>query len=225
MNSRLREQAIKLRLEKECSYSEIRKRLGVPKSTLSGWLRELPLTKERILELQRDNLKRNEAKIERYRNAMRKKREYKDLKIYKKYQKTLTKAPKITFFVAGLMLYLGEGEKANNTRIALANTDPRIIKFFIKWLIDFLDVDKKDIKSQLHLYENMDIKKEKNFWKKELGLDEKQFYKAWITKLKEGSFSYRESYRHGTCSIFLLGVEKKREITMAIKAFVDKHIK
>jgi len=53
MNSQLREQAIKLRLEKELSYGEIRRRLSVPKSTLSYWLSEIPLSKERILKLRR----------------------------------------------------------------------------------------------------------------------------------------------------------------------------
>ena len=48
MNSRLREQATKLRLEKELSYGEIKKRLNVAESTLSYWLREFPLTEEKI---------------------------------------------------------------------------------------------------------------------------------------------------------------------------------
>lgn len=75
MNSQLREQAINLRITEELSYGEIRKRLGVPKSTLSYWLREFPLSEEKILELRRQGWKKNEAKIERFRNAMRKKRE------------------------------------------------------------------------------------------------------------------------------------------------------
>jgi len=51
MNSQLRQQVITLRTKEELSYAEIRKRLGVPKSTLSYWLREFPLSKEKIKEL------------------------------------------------------------------------------------------------------------------------------------------------------------------------------
>lgn len=221
MNSRLREQAIKLRLEKECSYSEIRKRLGVPKSTLSGWLRELPLTKERILELQRDNLKRNEAKIERYRNTMRKRRDKKDSEVYRKYKKQFHKISKDTLFATGLSLYLAEGSKTDYYTIALANTDSGILKFFIKWLNDFLRIPKEKIRVGLHLYENMDVKRELRFWKNELGLERSQFYKPWISKFKKGSFSYKESFRHGTCKIYVCGGEKKRELMMAIRAFID----
>lgn len=52
MNSQLRQLAIELR-QNELSYSEIRKQLGIAKSTLSYWLRDFPLTKERVLELRR----------------------------------------------------------------------------------------------------------------------------------------------------------------------------
>ena len=47
MNSLLRQKAIELRKYKELSYSEIRKRLGVPKSTLSYWLADFPLDEKK----------------------------------------------------------------------------------------------------------------------------------------------------------------------------------
>lgn len=225
MNSQLREQAIKLRTEKDFSYGEIRKRLGIPKSTLSYWLRGFPLSEERILELRRQGWKSGEASREKFRATMRKKRELKDREIYNKYQKEFTELSNEVFFVAGLILYLSEGDKTNNARIGLANTDPKIIKFFIKWTNDFLGVAREDIKAQLHLYENMDIEKEKNFWENELGLDKPQFYKSQIRKLQKNSFSYKESYRHGTCSIYVMGVEKKRELMMAIQSFIDGYLK
>ena len=222
MNSQLREQAIKLRAEKDLSYTEIRKRLGVPKSTLSYWLREFPLSEERILELRRQGWKKGEASRERFRATMRKKKEFKNREIYSKYQKRFAKISRKSFFIAGLTLYLAEGGKLNYTQISLANTDIRIIKFFIRWMVNFLDVVKENIKVQLHLYENMDIGKERKFWQEGLDLPENQFYKPEIRKLKKASFSYKESFRHGTCSIYLLGVEKKREVMMAIQALLDK---
>jgi len=188
-------------------------------------LREFPLTEEQIKELRKQGWKKGEASRERFRASMRKKRELKDREIYNKYQKRFAKLSKDTFFVAGLMLYLGEGGKRDYTRISLVNTDPKIIKFFIKWLIDFLNVDKGEIKIQLHLYENMDVEKEKRFWQKELRLKKKQFYRSSIRKLQRASFSYGESYRHGTCALYVLGVGKKRELTMAIQAFIDRYMK
>ncbi len=224
MNSKLREQAIKLRLEKEFSYSKIGKELNVPKSTLSYWLREFPLSEEKLLELRRKNWEKNELKIERFRAAMHKKRENKNHEIYEKYQRKFSKLSKNVFFVAGLMLYLGEGSKKDYYTIALANTDPDIIKFFVRWLNEFLDIPKKNIKIGLHLYENMNIEKEKEFWKNKLEIEERQLYKPWISKLKKASFSYRESFRHGTCKVHTFSGEKKRELTMAIRAFTEKYL-
>ena len=73
MNSQLREEVIKLRTKENLSYAEIRKRLDVPKSTLSYWLREFPLSEERILALRRQGWKKGEASRERFRNTMKRK--------------------------------------------------------------------------------------------------------------------------------------------------------
>lgn len=224
MNSKLREKTIKLRLINELSYSEIRKRLGVPKSTLSYWLREFPLSQEKIVELKRKGWKNSEAGREIFRNSMRQKRKIQEKKIYDFYYKKLANLSKKSLFIAGLMLYLGEGDKKNYTRIALSNTDPRIILFFIKWLEDFLNAKKEETKIQLHLYENMDLEKEKEFWQNKLCLPNFQFYKSSIRKIKKSSFSYKESFRHGTVTLYLLGVERKRKLMMAIKAFIDLYI-
>jgi len=62
MNSQLREQVINLRIKEELSYAEIRKRLGVPKSTLSYWLRGFPLSEERIKELREKGWKQAKLK-------------------------------------------------------------------------------------------------------------------------------------------------------------------
>ena len=56
-----RQRALELRLQGR-SYSQIKKELGVSKSTLSEWLRQYPLTQERIRQLQKEG--NNEAKIE-----------------------------------------------------------------------------------------------------------------------------------------------------------------
>jgi len=177
------------------------------------------------LELRRQGWKKGEVARERFRNTMKRKRELECRKIYKEYQNRLDKISEDAFFVAGLMLYLGEGDKTHYAQISLSNTDIKIIKFFIQWLINFFSVAKKEMRVELHLYENMDIKKEQEFWQKELGFYKNQFYKTQIRKLQKSSFSYKESYRHGTCQIYSFGVEKKRELTMATQAFLDSYIK
>jgi hypothetical protein len=88
---------------------------------------------------------------------------------------------------------------------------------------EFFGVAKENIKIQLHLYKHMNIEREKKFWENELGVSAAQFYKPVIREPKKGSFYYKESFRHGTCGIYVLGVERKRELMMAIHAFLDKY--
>lgn len=221
MKTQLRQLATKLRVEKELSYSAIKKQLGVSKSTLSYWLKDLPLSENKIKELQKAGWQKSEASRERYRNTMEAKETAKEEKEYQKYLKKFQKLSEDSIFIAGLMLYLAEGDKKVRSRIVLANTDPMIIQFFVKWLVTFLDVDKNNIKVQLHLYEDIDLEKEKDFWHNELEISKNQFYKSSVRKIKPGSFTYKDSIRHGTCSIYVLSVEKKRQVSMAIKAFLD----
>lgn len=222
MHRELRDKAVKFRLDDRLSYGQIRKLINVSKSTLSYWLRDLPLDEERIRELKIQGLKNGEAGRERFRATMREKREKKMLEIYK--DKTLKFQSIFSddlLFIAGLMLYLAEGEKKTYHRLVFSNTDPDIVDFFTNWVVRFLNVPKDQIKVCLHLYENMDIKKEEDFWKERLNLGKSQFYKTQIRKLKKSSFSYRESFRHGTCQVYVSGVEKKQEVMMSIKAFLD----
>jgi len=222
MNSKLRNKAVKLRIEEGLSYREIQKKVPVSKSTLSYWLREIPLSQERISELQQQGRRRADVKIEKFRKAMEVKRREKEGKVYRKYIKKFADLPDDTFFVAGLMLYLAEGDKKNRNRVSLANTDSAVINFFIKWITTFFEASKEDIRIQLHLYESMDIDKERSFWKNKLGVSDRQFYKEQIRELRKGSFSYAGTKSHGTCSIFIPDTAMKMEIMMAIKAFLKK---
>lgn len=130
MRTELREKAIKLRIEKRLSYNAIQIKPGVPKSTLSYWLKEHPLNEDEILKLRRKAWLKGEASRERFRNTMRIKRECLEKDVYEKQRERMANLNDKSFFVAGLMLYLGEGDKKSQVRIGLANTDPAVIQFF-----------------------------------------------------------------------------------------------
>ncbi len=223
MRSADREKAVRMRIDQQMGYGTIAKELGVPKSTLSYWLKDLPLSPERVLQLRREAWSRGEASRELFRQTMRKKREIREQKIYLEQKKKLGRLSRQSLFVAGLMLYLAEGTKKDYYKLCLANTDPILVKFFIWWLQEFLNVPKKEIRLQLHLYESMDIKKEEQFWLKETCLKKTQLYKHQIRSLRPGSFSYPESFRHGTCQICLNRGKYKTQIMLSIKAFLDTY--
>lgn len=223
MKALLRKQAINLRLCEKLSYSQIQKTLNVPKSTLSYWLRDFPLSEEQIYKLRLKSWEKGEAARERFRNTMRGKREKRMMVKYKFYKKKFNKLTNRELFVAGLMLYVGEGEKKNRDRIGLANTDPEIVCFFVWWIQNFFTIDRSKIRVQLQLYSSMIEKNEKIFWAKLLAINNNQFYKTQIKRTPENRYNYPENWRHGVCSVFINGVENKERLMLAIKAFFDKH--
>jgi transposase-like protein len=224
MKEELREEAIRLRKQERLSYSEIKERLDVAKSTLSYWLRDYPLSEEEIRKRQKEGWKKAQASRERYRNTMREKKEKKKQKIYERYKEKFAELSKREFLIAGLMLYLGEGTKKKRATVSIINTDPSILNFFIAWMEKFLDADKNEIKVHLHLYENMNIEKEKEYWKENLGIEESQLYKPSIRSVKDGSFSYDDTSRHGTCALYFYGAEERRNVIMGMKALVNQQL-
>lgn len=191
----LKEKALKLR-KKGASYSDIKSSLGVSKSTLSLWLRDMPLSEKRIKEL-RDN---NPKRIERYINTMSEKR--KD-KLDKAYLLAKSKVGVISgrdLFIGGIFLYMGEGSKTTKGTTALTNTNPAILKIFVKWLY-LHDVNKEKIKIQLHLYKDMNIKKQIKYWSKTLSIPESQFRKPHIKETTVKSITYRGGFGQGTCTV------------------------
>ena len=158
-----REKALALR-KKEMSYSQIKKILGISKSTLSYWLQDHPLSEERIKKLQRLGAKRSEQAIERYRNTMRIKKEKRLKDIYNIQKKDVLPLNKRELFLTGLMLYWGEGTKCRINTLEMTNSDPAVINFFIYWGMKSLLIPKERVRIQLHLYKDMNINKEINYW-------------------------------------------------------------
>lgn len=191
-----KELAIKMR-HKGKSYNEIKDKLKVSKSTLSYWLRDMPLSRDQVNTLRAYSPKR----IERFRNTMREKRDARLSEVYKVVSKDLGKLSKRDIMISGFFLYWGEGGKTKLYTTTLANTDPQMIRFYIRWL-QVLKVDQSKIKIRLQLYSDMDISKEISFWSKVLSLEKDHFVKPYIKKTARINISYR-GFGHGTCNVIV----------------------
>lgn len=211
-----KEKAIQLRLEGK-SYSQIKTELGISKSTLSGWLKDMPLSENRIREL-RDN---SEQRIERYRETCRKRKEkiFKD--VYDGEKKNILPLSKRDLFIAGLFLYWGEGGKTKEAELILSNTNPAMIKAFIYWAENSLGFPKSAMKIKLHLYKDMDIDKEINFWVKELKIGREQFIKPYIKDSSKSAITHKNGFGHGTCNVAIARAALCRKVLMGLKVLED----
>ena len=206
-----KEEAIRMRL-KGMSYSQIKSKIEVSKSSLSIWLEKYPLSKEKIKELRDWNPQR----IENSRNTKLKNRQKKLEGVYKEMSKEIGELSKRDLFIAGLFLYWGEGTKSARDMVVFTNTDPFMVKLFIRWL-DLMDVSRKYLKVRLHLYVDMDVEKEDSYWSKTLNIPTSNFRKPHIKDSKFSSLTYKNSFGHGTCSVIYGNSELHNKIIMGLK--------
>ncbi len=76
--------------------------------------------------------------------------------------------------IAGTALYAGEGAKGDG-KVSLANSDPRMISLFLRWLRTFWDVDERRMRVRLYLHEGLDIDEATRFWSELTAIPSEQF--------------------------------------------------
>lgn len=166
------------------TYREIEKIAGISRSTLCEWFKNeewsnhIKQTNNKInIKISTEHLKKlNEGRRlvldKQYAEVEQNARE--EFELYK--QNTL--------FMAGLMLYAGEGDKATKGLIRLANIEFDLHKIFINFMITFLKIDLKYLRFSILLYPDLDIRKCKAKWSQELNIPLIQFHKPQVIKGK-----------------------------------------
>ncbi|PIU14595.1 hypothetical protein COT20_02640 [bacterium (Candidatus Gribaldobacteria) CG08_land_8_20_14_0_20_39_15] len=150
-----KQKAIGLR-KQGLSYNEILREVPVAKSTLSLWLRSVGLSQKQKQKLTEKKL----ASMRRGQEACRVKR----IKITKEIKdeaiKEIGKLAERELWLISTTLYWAEGEKEKEIegrirsgRVRLSNSDPFLIKIFLKWLTEVCRVPKTDIAFRIYLHE------------------------------------------------------------------------
>lgn len=153
MKTDLKTKAINLRKEGR-TYSEILKHVSVAKSTLSEWFREVKLSKPQFQKLTEKKLQA----AKRGGEAKRKQRIARMQAIREIALKDITHISKRELWLIGTVLYWAEGTKEKDFRpgasISFNNSDPRMIRIFIQWLVESCSIDKDRIKCEIYIHEN-----------------------------------------------------------------------
>jgi len=175
-------EAFKLR-RKGYSYNEIHKILNIPKSTQSGWFKNLTLSKaaqkrlrSRIFEgTMRGLLHHNKTQtllaIQRAK------------KIRKEAKKEINKFSTNKMRLIGAVLYWAEGYKRiyNGKTchvVSFSNSDPRLIKIMMKFFRTICHVPEEKFRISLRIYPHMNEKQIKSFWSQLTHLSLSQFQKT-----------------------------------------------
>lgn len=168
----LREKAIALRKRGD-TYSEILSVVKIAKSTLSIWLKNIGLAKSQKQRITEKRLAAQKRGAESRRQQRIRKQEF----IYKNAEEDVTHLSKRDLWLCGIMLYWAEGTKEKEDRpgvgIQFSNSDPRMIKLFVKWLREIIKISSKEIIYELYVHKDRKeiLPNIKKFWSRKLRVD------------------------------------------------------
>ncbi|MEW6101954.1 MAG: hypothetical protein AB1481_06645 [Candidatus Omnitrophota bacterium] len=184
--------AVELRKEGS-SYSEIKKIINVSKSTLSEWLKDIPLTEEH-----KKRLTRLQATAYLGAKKLQERSKFHHEEIRRKAKDELCILADNSFFVSGLMLYWAEGDKRSG-RLQFSNSDPEMIKLMMSWFRKFCKVPEQKFRICLFLHTLHTREDSLEYWADITGLPLKQFNRPYI---KPTIYSNRKNKLYnGTCVI------------------------
>ena len=209
--SKEKETAIKLR-KKGYSYSEILKKVPVAKSTLSLWLRSVGLAKKQKQRL----TDKKKAAQQKGAEARRRQRIEITKEIKDKSRKEIEKISNKELWLIGIALYWAEGEKEkmcrSGTSTSFANSDPKMVRVYLKWLKECCGIAKNDIKFRIYLHETAaeKIEKVQKHWAKTTNsqLDKLEKISWKKNKIKTNRVNIEENYNG------LLQIRVKRSVNL-----------
>ncbi|MDP2926696.1 MAG: hypothetical protein Q8N65_00965 [bacterium] len=172
------QRALELRL-KGNSEGEIKKALGVPKSTLSGWFKNLvlPLKARKLLEEKGRTTRKQLMDFNRRRTLLIKS-ENKNIK--EKSLKDIGQLSERELMLIGTALYWGEGYRIEiqkrSPTISFANSDPNMVVLFLRFLREILKIPEKKIRPRVQIFGNIEAKDAVKFWSRILFISPERFH-------------------------------------------------
>jgi transposase len=177
----LRTKARDLRLQ-GLDYAEIVALLGVSKSSVSLWVRDLPRPPRVAAD---ECAKRTSERMRRYWTTER------PIRAARRAAASVAAAADIggmtdrEILIAGAIAYWCEGAKnkphRRADRVTFANSDPELISFFLLFL-DVADIPRSDLAFQLQIHETADVASAERFWLALTGARPEQFRKTSLKR-------------------------------------------
>jgi transcriptional regulator with XRE-family HTH domain len=161
------------------TYSEIARKTGASKASLSLWLRDQARPGGRSYDAE-EHFRRIQPLGAAARSARAK-----ELQRNANIQgaEAVGELSARDLFIAGLALYWAEGSKdkpwRRNGRVVLINGDPGVLHVFLAWL-DLIGVPESERTYRLNIHESADVEAQERWWADELGVPISSFCRATI---------------------------------------------
>jgi hypothetical protein len=217
-----KERAVELR-KKGYSYNEILKEVKVAKSSISLWLKDLPLTADEKRYLRRrtdSNISRGRIKAASTNHAHKIER---DRRIIMNAQKEFYKYQHDPLFHTGISLYWAEGAKRSNM-FQFTNSDVDMANIMLLWLEIFVGCKRENLGYRLYIHKPYAHMEYEKVWARKLGVPLSQFKR---TVIKPTSFKYKKRPSYEGCMRF--EVPRSTSLYLKIsgwtKALIEYHSK
>lgn len=213
-----RDEARRLRRELGLSINEIARIIGVAKSSVSLWVRDIPLTPEQKLKLSKrkvDGVKLNHwAAAERNRRVFQEQRE--------RYQQEGRERARLQdpLHLAGCMLYWGEGAKGRNM-LSMANSDAALMQYFIRFLRECFEIPDEKLTVSINCYLNNDItlREIEDYWLDVLQLPRSCLRKGQVNNQPQSSQQKGRKLLYGTCTLSVYSTQLLQHVFGAIQEY------
>lgn len=201
------------------SIKKIATILGVSVSIVSVWCRGVELT-----EQQKEKLKRRKIRVRHLRRLAKQSHLAKISRVKKLLEDAkaeIRPLSKQELFLTGLALYWAEGFKSiKEGRLGFCNSDPKMIKFIIKWFEKVLKIKKENFILRTEFNETHKDREEeiKHFWSKltdiPLNQFEKPFYhrSSWLR-----NYTNRDNY----FGVLRVRVRKSSELLNKMRGWIN----
>ncbi len=162
------------------SYNEILTKLRVPKSTLSDWFSHADWSREIKNKL-------NASLIEKSTARFRDLNKVRGIHLSRAYAEARKEAAdefrRLKYhplFIAGLMLYWGEGDKLTASQTRIINTDADMINLFVLFLRNICQIPVEKIRGCAIIYPDLEATTCREYWSNRSGLPAGNFNKCVV---------------------------------------------
>ena len=196
------------------SLGEISLKTRIPKNTLSGWFKDIQLTKYQKARIKQKIIdssairralavKVNREKVEKWKFGIREK--------VKHYRQLATKNHEISKLICGV-LYLCEGAKYPSSRyLHFGNADPAVIATFITLLRKYFNIDEAKLRFDVGYRWDQDYTKLKRYWSEITNIPISQSLNNKPDKRTKGKPTLKKGYM-GICRVIYYSASLQFEL-------------
>lgn len=173
------EQAVLFR-KRGFTYSEIAKICDVSIGTVSNWLKNESYSKVVAIDNAKKATLENTKRLALINKARTTERKHQYEAIIRQAETEYKNYRTSPLFIAGLMLYISDGDSKNDRLIRLSSSKTDLHYIFIRFLTTYLGVPKHSIRIWLLLYPDLVEVTCMKHWSKKTGISAGQFYKNQV---------------------------------------------